>query len=319
FRSDRGSLFAVRAMVAVFDSFQDQVSKGELSLADRSALWEQTAKPLVASWRAKMYADLISDPPRIPDHNKGEPGLLRLVEHLRARSGYVQVYRLLDQIRAFEEFVHAHDLDPHSLPADPNWDAERLGNWHTKAYGTTLLAVLVNDDALHWLQIGDGAMVQIIGGQAGYLTPPPPDAIANATPSLCDDNAGEQIRCGTEPMTSGRIPSALVLVTDGLPNSYERESGFFQFCQEVADRARTNDIIDDLGRWLPEISRQGSGDDMTVALAWATEVPSRSPNDGEDPLSPTADELPDHTVAEGGSHDTDEQGRKERDHHAQGG
>ena len=144
--------------------------------------------------------------------------------------------------------------------------------WELRAYGTTLLGVLVGPDCLFWVQVGDGAMVKIVGGEAAYLVPPPPEAMANQTPSLCDDDAVHRLQAAAEPLTPRGVPSTLILATDGVPNSYDTQDGFFKFCRDIVQYVRDPaDLQEKLGRWLPEISRQGSGDDMSVALAWATE------------------------------------------------
>src|SRR5262249_38276472 len=119
-------------------------------------------------------------------------------------------------------------------PPAMDWDVERLGRWHLRAYGSTILGALIEPAAIHWLQLGDGAMVKMLGGQPSYLCPPPTDAIANATPSLCDDDAMYRISVGTEPVVPGNVPSAVILTTDGVPNSFDNLAGFFKFCADIS-------------------------------------------------------------------------------------
>ncbi|MFD0205899.1 MULTISPECIES: protein phosphatase 2C domain-containing protein [Saccharothrix] len=293
FRSDRGAQLAVQTMREVFLAFHERVRAARESVdpGDLHALWEQETSHVVPTWRAMVHADLVAEPPVLPGRQGGERGIIRFVTKFAEHNGLAQTEQLFWQLRGFAQYAGQWtaptpaELGPLPLPDDPRWDLPKLGSWQAKAYGTTVLGVIVGPDSLHWVQLGDGALVKIVGGQASYLVPPPPEAIGNMTPSLCDDNAPDGIRVGTIPLDHGHVPSAIVLTTDGVVNSYREERGFFQFCQDVAERARaaggpTRDgrgrsvFVDDLERWLPEISRRGSGDDMSVALAWAGEVPT---------------------------------------------
>ncbi|MFY1653125.1 protein phosphatase 2C domain-containing protein [Solwaraspora sp. WMMB762] len=283
FRSRRGAEFAVAAMEEVFSSYRDLEEKPSVlrTMASTKVDWCEAPNLLVANWYARVRDDLIADPPRIFELDPVDVRLGRYIDHVIATRGPAAAQRLHDQFAAFESYaesVHSSETEP----ADPDayglspqeWDAERLGDWHLRAYGSTALGVLIGPDAIHWLQIGDGAMVTITGGEPSYLCPPQAEAIANATPSLCDDNARYRISAGTVPVVPGNVPSAVILVTDGVPNSFENQAGFFQFCADIAKRALgTADLSADLERWLPEMSRQGSGDDMSVAMAWATDGP----------------------------------------------
>ncbi|MEU4807163.1 protein phosphatase 2C domain-containing protein [Actinosynnema sp. NPDC023587] len=304
FRSDRGAQLAVATMREVFVAFHDRVrtAREGVDPGHLAALWAQETGHVVPRWRAMVHADLVTEPPVLPGRQGGERGVVRFVTTFAERNGLAQTEQLFWQLRGFAEYAARctsptpEELGPLPLPDDPAWDLAKLGNWQAKAYGTTVLGVIVGPDSLHWIQLGDGALVQIVGGQASYLVPPPPEAIGNATPSLCDDGAPTGLRVGTVPLDNGHVPSAVVLTTDGVPNSYIEEAGFLRFCQDVAERARAtgepvahggrarSDFVDNLDRWLPEISRRGSGDDMSVALAWAGEVPTDHPGPDPEPV-----------------------------------
>ncbi len=58
-------------------------------------------------------------------------------------------------------------------------------------------------------------------------------------------------------LTPTSTPSALVLATDGVPNSYETSEGYFKFCRDIV--GYTGDPVGlhgNLRQWLPEISRK---------------------------------------------------------------
>lgn len=128
--------------------------------------------------------------------------------------------------------------------------------------------------------------------------PPPPEAIGNLTPSLCDDNAHDEIRRGTQQIRQGHIPSAILLTTDGLPNSYPSDDRFFDFCEGFAQHAEASrDFGSVLPAWLEKISRDGSGDDVSVALAWLTELPTPEKQTARPETSPAEPEASDRIEA----------------------
>jgi serine/threonine protein phosphatase PrpC len=282
FRSGSGSKLAVATMHDVFQSFLGKTGElGEPSPAELEELWEERAREIVRRWRAKVHSDLVKNPALVPGRTDGERGLVRYLDDFARRNGYAQLELLFWQLRRFEQYAkevisqEAEALGPLPYFTDPRWDQAKYGGWQAKAYGTTLLGVLVGPETLHWVQIGDGAMVQIVGGVASYLIPPPAEAVGNLTPSLCDEDAEKKIRYGTMPIRSGQMPSGIVLATDGVPNSYDDNTGFFKFCQDIAQRADTSSAFsEDLPKWLKTISRNGSGDDVSVALAWLRELPT---------------------------------------------
>jgi serine/threonine protein phosphatase PrpC len=281
FRSDRGSEFAVATMHDVVHTFRRRARDlGEPSVAELGELWMAETDKIVRTWRKKVHVDLVKHPARVPGKTDGERGLVRYLDDFAKRNGYAQLELLFWQLRRFEEYARgliskeAEAIGPLPHFTDSTWDQAKFGGWQAKAYGTTVLGVLAGPESLHWVQLGDGAMVQIVGGEASYLVRPPAEALGNLTPSLCDEDAQDKIRRGTFQIDSGRTPSAILLTTDGVPNSYADDDGFFSLCQDLAHHAETSaDFSADLSGWLQTISREGSGDDMSVALAWLTELP----------------------------------------------
>ncbi|WP_434446577.1 protein phosphatase 2C domain-containing protein [Lentzea sp. E54] len=298
FRSDRGAQLAVATMRDVFHSFRRRArALGEPGLDELAQLWTQETDHVVSRWRAKVHADLVRHPAQVPGRTDGERGLVKYLDDFAKRNGYAQLELLFWQLRRFEQYAQevisqeAEELGPLPHVTDAAWDQAKFGGWQAKAYGSTVLGVLIGPQSLHWVQLGDGAMVQIVGGEASYLVPPPPEAIGNLTPSLCDDNAHDEIRRGTEQIRQGHIPSAILLTTDGLPNSYPSDDRFFDFCEGFAQRAEASrDFGPVLPTWLEKISREGSGDDVSVALAWLTELPTPEKQTARPETSPAGPE-----------------------------
>jgi len=294
FRSQFGAVHAVEAMTSAFLTLRKRlvapaVAAGGTEDADPLGLklWKATAARLVVTeWRTFVYQHLCDAP---PDERAPEPGLVRMLDHVRERHGGRNEQRLRSQVTAFRHWsrdrgestgsgepVEGRTTTPLPLPSDPGWPRKELGSWHAAAYGATLLGVLVGPGALYWLRIGDGAMVQIVDGEAVEISPVPDDAIANETPSLSDDRAVVQAEVGAVPLVDGMLPSAVVLATDGVPNSYLEPRGFLEFCEEVARRAAADraGVDDRMPHWLDELSQRGSGDDMSVAMTWMAGSPT---------------------------------------------
>ncbi|MEU5692307.1 protein phosphatase 2C domain-containing protein [Actinosynnema sp. NPDC020468] len=276
FRSDRGAAFAVAAARQVVASFHRELRQvgGTPTIKTLADLWDTEARRLVPSWRYLVHADLVDNPPRLADLDR-EPGLRRFLDKVVGEGRHDRNYQTYLQLHWFAEYagkrrdLAPERLGPLPLPSDPTWDVATLGGWQARAYGTTLLAVLVGPTSVHWLRIGDGAMLRFVDGRAQRLVEPPAEAFANETPSLCDDDADRRLVVDTDPLAESDLPSALLVTTDGLPNSYPSEAEFLHFCDDLVVRARRgDDVAEGLTRWLPELSRRGSGDDMTVALAW---------------------------------------------------
>lgn len=282
FRSAEGSALAVATMRDVFHSFRELVRTLDgPPVAELAQAWESKTGEIVQRWRAKIHTHLVGNPARVPGKTGGERGLVRYLDDFVKRNGYSQLEQLFWQLRRFETYSadalsqDVEALGPLPYSSDPRWDQAKYGGWQAKAYGTTLLGVLVGPETVHWVQIGDGAMVQIVGGEASYIEPPPAEALGNLTPSLCDEDAQQKLRYGTIEIHDGQVPSGIVLVTDGVPNSYHDTDGFFRFCKDVSHRADTlPSFTAELPKWLQEISRKGSGDDVSVALAWSRELPT---------------------------------------------
>jgi len=140
---------------------------------------------------------------------------------------------------------------------------------HLLAYGATLLAALVTDSFIIYLQIGDGDILSV--SETGeVLRPLPGDErlFGNETTSLCSKNAWKDFRIELQPL-SVRSPALILLSTDGYANSFRDEAGFLKVGTDFLDIIRSNGL-DEVNRsletWLNEASEYGSGDDVTVGI-----------------------------------------------------
>jgi hypothetical protein len=131
--------------------------------------------------------------------------LERYLTEIRLKEGYRRQATLVLQIEEFRQFAASRTPQPDEpmpLSTDAAWDKEAFGDWQALAYGTTLLGILVSPDTIFVLQQGDGAVVEVRGGSAQYLVSPPADAVANTTPSLCNDDAVHEVVATTHPVST---------------------------------------------------------------------------------------------------------------------
>jgi len=173
-------------------------------------------------------------------------------------------------------------------------DDERPVTRH--AYGATLIAAAVTKDYWFGIQIGDGKLTAFYP-DGSYDQPVPWDdkCYLNVTTSICDDDAMERARVYVKKRNGfaaaidaiGAIkklkddrpmPSAIFLNSDGVDDSFPIEDNMDhmakKFYYPVLRTFIDNDddpakgwktSVDELANFLPDLSKRGSGDDISVA------------------------------------------------------
>jgi serine/threonine protein phosphatase PrpC len=144
-------------------------------------------------------------------------------------------------------------------------------------HGTTLLAALVTPAAVVVAQLGDGCVLLVRpDGRVEGLRAEETDG--TVTDSLCSRDAPRRWRTAVlDPAPGG----TLVLATDGLVNAFPEEEQLHAFARGLRQRIRDygrEAVADSLAGWLDHISEQGSGDDVTLAVADI--LPRGGPGDG---------------------------------------
>ncbi|WP_289189178.1 protein phosphatase 2C domain-containing protein [Xylanibacter rodentium] len=143
---------------------------------------------------------------------------------------------------------------------------------HEKTYGCTLMAFFRT--STYWIafQIGDGKLLTLnmVGEEPVFNQPVPWDekCFLNKTTSICDSNALDEFRycyCSDK-----SFPAAVFLGSDGLDDTYGDgellENFYMNVLLEIArgkEKAQKTLESD-----LPEISKRGSKDDMSVAVVY---------------------------------------------------
>jgi len=141
------------------------------------------------------------------------------------------------------------------------------------AYGSTLLVAAVTDRFLIYFQIGDGEILEVSDKDGQVIRPIPKDEslIANETTSLCMENPLPEFRFRFQNIAESPPPRIILLSTDGYPNSFKTEEGFFKVGTDLLDilqKEGCKAVSQQLPEWLQEASNLGSGDDMTLGILY---------------------------------------------------
>ena len=174
-------------------------------------------------------------------------------------------HSMVDKNYAEEPFTEA-ELD--SIPEQFAYYRDRYESGkYIDAYGTTLAFAVVTEDFGFCMQIGDGSCV-VLDEECNACEPIPEDPRChdNITTSLCQDDAAYSYRAVF--FSKDDIPPVIFLGTDGVENSYcsfDMLVGFYRglaltFCEYGMDEG-----VRQLSSFLPEMTRKGSGDDVSCA------------------------------------------------------
>ncbi|OCS91714.1 PP2C family serine/threonine-protein phosphatase [Caryophanon latum] len=141
------------------------------------------------------------------------------------------------------------------------------------AYGTTLLSVIITESFVVYLQLGDGDII-VLTQDSELIRPIQKDSrlIANETTSLSSKKAWMEIQISFTTLV-GKLPKMIFICTDGYSNSFISEMEFLQSVKDYNDilgHEGPSYIEDNIETWLNDISRNGSGDDTTVAIVYCS-------------------------------------------------
>ena len=136
-----------------------------------------------------------------------------------------------------------------------------------KTYGCTLMCYAQTAD--YWLafHIGDGKCVSF-DTEGSWQEPIPWDdkCFLNKTTSLCDSSAIDEFRYCYQ--GDGSFPLSVFLGSDGIDDSFGETPNMINFYVQILKTLANNTITDaeqQLKDALPELSKIGSKDDMSVA------------------------------------------------------
>lgn len=223
---------------------------------------------------AEIARECLSEFARHASENHGVEGSKTLCEELSMAKYREKVLKhLTDTIisRWFSfvrEDIRKHPLSEEELIRAGEFEkVYRRGERLEHLYGTTLLAALMLSDYLILIQQGDGHCDVFY--EDGVEQPIPWDdrCFENVTTSMCDEDVVTRIRsCVVELKNKSVI--ACYLGSDGVEDSFRNMEGTHMFYRDLAcnlnqmGKAGFERYLEEM---LPDFSRQGSGDDISVS------------------------------------------------------
>ncbi len=205
-------------------------------------------------------------------------------------------------LEAWREAIQA-DWQQRQLPAEHQGE-----DFSPQTYGSTLGLVVLTP--LWWAHtgLGDWDLVLLSDHQPDQLISHESDDSlqGEATESLCLSNANRcfAARTAVYPLSGAqRLASGLVLSTDGIRKSCATDTDHLALSRYLLEEARSHQQpaareTSELDASLDRISREGSGDDVSVAISWfGTLQPSYAAAKAPAPsaLQPPSPPLPEQT------------------------
>ncbi len=133
---------------------------------------------------------------------------------------------------------------------------------------------MLTPEYLLFFQLGDGDVVYV--DRDGEVHEPfsrDPHLLGDQTTSLCMPNAWKEMSVAFLPRWREAV-RLILLATDGFSNSFSQRSGFLQAAKDFYRLARKHGlthVASQLEDWLNEITCHGSGDDVSLCLAYCDE------------------------------------------------
>lgn len=141
------------------------------------------------------------------------------------------------------------------------------------AYGATILATMITESYIVYLQLGDGDILSVSEqGKTAKVIPDHELHFANETTSLCGSDPWVDCQFRIDKLSPTTAPPALILLcTDGYRNSFSSEGEFFKVgpdLLEMLQADKAEEIKSKLPGWLEEATQIGSGDDITLGMLY---------------------------------------------------
>lgn len=145
------------------------------------------------------------------------------------------------------------------------------GDHLEKTYGCTLMSFVRTKTYWFAFHIGDGKCIAF-DENAKWSEPIPWDDLCflNKTTSICDSEALNNFRYCYE--GDGHFPICVFMGSDGMEDSFGPEENLVNFYIEVLKllaKSDTESAENLIKKTLPELSRHGSQDDMSVAIVYS--------------------------------------------------
>lgn len=184
------------------------------------------------------------------------------------REGDTRLARTIDA-EWKKRVLKVHTNNKREIPLDENGEKDKAEIY--KAYGSTLVGLMITPAFLFAFQLGDGDITYV--DDHGIDPVLQGDKILGTeTHSLSKIDAWKKALTATRRRACDEeLPCLFMLTTDGFANSYKDASEFEKTCQDYYDMIKqygTAAVDANLKAWLEETSELGCGDDITLLMAY---------------------------------------------------
>lgn len=265
FRSQRGAELAVQTAVELLSESIDKIASA-LQQKDYAKINKNISKSFVRRWIRKVMLELAS--------SKQEDLLAQINELEKADAKYAALYK--DELEAAFSLAEKFSKlsNPVSTESAENTELSSITNDFAKLeiksiYGCTAVVYFTIKDSPLWyaFKIGDSDFYASFDGKFVKPIADDPQCYENITTSLCDSNAVMNFRF-PEVQYLDRLPETVFLSSDGVANSFTDEDFFKKFylrLQFAFDEDGQLKAGTDIRESLPDLSGNGSGDDVSLA------------------------------------------------------
>jgi hypothetical protein len=286
FRSEYGAEFAVKAAKSGIETFIKSLKGNELPLEDNFARQvKKLVGTIVDNW---IYL--------VSEHYKCYPITEEDKEYsIEGKTVCFKGLKNFEVDKTYRDLYLQEAAGGSSGKGGLLADDERPVTRH--AYGATLIAAAVTEDFWFGIQIGDGKLTCFYpDGSFDQPVPWDDKCYLNVTTSICDDDAAERARVFVKKRNGSAaaidaigaikkledrrpLPSAVFLNSDGVDDSFPIEDNmdhmakkFYYSVLRMFIEEDDNDpakgwasAAKELADYLPDLSKRGSGDDISVA------------------------------------------------------
>ena len=224
----------------------------------RSGVGSQLAVEVVLNLITEMMEGVTRNDTPLDKVKANVEGVLprKIVEEWRRRVG--EHWNSQEKLTDAEAEILKNNPDAH----------EAVESDYAVAYGCTLLAAAVTARYLVLVQNGDGDIVCVSrSGKASLPMGNDPRLIANETTSLCQPHTEKNFRVVVQELGES-APALVTLSSDGCANSYEDDE-FLRWVEQFALQVSEyglGPVSEQLKPWLEQMTRGGSGDDVTLSV-----------------------------------------------------
>jgi hypothetical protein len=136
-------------------------------------------------------------------------------------------------------------------------------DYRYKTYGATLIVAVVCEDFWFGFHIGDGTFAVKQNGEWKQPIELDPKCVGVNVTSICDSNA---IKYFHHAWGYG-VPDAIFVASDGVDESFASVEWLYKFYDNIIENNKEDwdSTVEELKEYLPELSAEGSQDDVSLA------------------------------------------------------